>query len=131
MSPDSGSASLIATLGSTATISCLNNGSIVRASPFTRTSMRPDPVTNAQSTRKRDGPGAAPPGRTPLLRHSNDFVRLRINAAEFALLNEQSLTDGICIGPQPRSQDLIDDNGLLARLRIAGIESSAPDDWYP
>ena len=39
------------------------------------------------------------------------------------VLNEQSLTDGICIRPQPRSQDLIDDNGLLARLRIAGIEA--------
>jgi hypothetical protein len=45
-------------------------------------------------------------------------------------LDEQSLTDGICIRPQPRSQDLIDDNRLLARSRIAGIERSAPDDWY-
>jgi hypothetical protein len=64
------------------------------------------------------------------LRHSNDFVGLRISAPEFACLDEQSLTDGIGIRPQPRSQDLIDDNRLPARLRIAIIEGSAPDDWY-
>jgi hypothetical protein len=45
-------------------------------------------------------------------------------------LDEQSLTDGICIRPQPRGQDLIDDHRLLARSRIAIIESSASDDWY-
>jgi hypothetical protein len=45
-------------------------------------------------------------------------------------LDEQILTDGIGIRPQPRRQDLIDDNRLPARLSIAVIEGSAPDDWY-
>jgi hypothetical protein len=63
-------------------------------------------------------------------RHSNDFVGLRISAPEFTCLDEQSLTDGIYIRPQPRSQDLIDHHRLLARSRVAIIESPAPDDWY-
>ena len=42
-------------------------------------------------------------------------------------LDEQSLTDGIGIRPQPRRQDLIDDNRLPARLSIAVIEGSTLD----
>jgi hypothetical protein len=45
-------------------------------------------------------------------------------------LDEQSLTEGICIRPQPCSEDLIDDNRLTARLGVAVIEGSAHDDWY-
>ena len=43
-----------------------SDDSIVRASPFTRTRIRPDAVTDARSARKRLPAGGAPPGRTPV-----------------------------------------------------------------
>jgi hypothetical protein len=43
----------------------------------------------------------------PVLRHANHFV--------WSPLDDQRLTDGIRFGPQPRSQDLIDNDGRSAR----------------
>ena len=52
-----------------------------------------------------------------------------ISPPELACLDEQRLSDRICVRPQLRRQNLIDDDRLPARLEIAGIERPAPDDW--
>ena len=52
-----------------------------------------------------------------VLRHPNDLVGLP--------LDEQDLTDGICIRPQPGSQDLIDDHRLPIMARAVPVQHRA------